>query len=124
MVRGHLTETDSGKSQEEMREEHGGNRWTRRKTIPGGGNHRCKVWRRARAAIFEEAVGRPVQLEQSSGNLTDDSKRGPMRGLVGPTGAALTLAFIQMKRGTFRGWAKEVLALTFFFKICLVWGEN
>ena len=42
--------------------------------IPGGGNHRCKVRRRARAAIFEEAVGRPVQLEQSSGNLTDDSK--------------------------------------------------
>ena len=42
--------------------------------IPGGGNHRYKIRRRARAAIFEEAVGRPVQLEQSSGNLADDGK--------------------------------------------------
>lgn len=42
--------------------------------IPGGGNHRYKVQRRARAAIFEEAVGRLVRLEQSSGNPADDGK--------------------------------------------------
>ena len=43
------------------------------------------------------------------------AKRSQRGGLVGSTGTALTLAFIQMKHETFRGWAKEVLALTFFF---------
>lgn len=42
------------------------------------------------------------------------AKRSQKGGLVGSTGTAVTLAFIQMKRETFRGWAKKVLALTFF----------
>lgn len=72
-----------------MREEHGGNRWTQRKMIPGG-KPQVQSRRRARAAIFEEAVGRRCSWSKFRGTSQMTAKRSQRGGLVGSTGALHT----------------------------------